>query len=121
MQNNEHIVSPKQAKELITDVLLAGLVPMISGSPGSAKSSIIKQIAQEFNLELIDERLAQSDPTDYKGFPTTYADANGVKRAGYLPMDTFPLAGDPLPKGKTGWLLFLDEFNSAPISVQAAA
>jgi hypothetical protein len=36
-------------------------------------------------------------------------------------MDTFPLQGDPLPKGKAGWLLFFDELNSADRSVQKAA
>lgn len=42
-------------------------------------------------------------------------------RAGYAPMDTFPIEGDKIPDGYSGWLLFLDEFNSAPPSVQAAA
>ena len=36
-------------------------------------------------------------------------------------METFPLEGDPIPEGYSGWLLFLDEFNSASIAVQAAA
>ena len=33
----------------------------------------------------------------------------------------FPLKGDPIPEGYNGTLLFLDEFNSAPRSVIAAA
>jgi hypothetical protein len=36
-------------------------------------------------------------------------------------METFPIVGDPLPAGKKGWLIMLDEFNSAPLAVQAAA
>jgi len=36
-------------------------------------------------------------------------------------METFPVAGDPLPKDCDGWLLFLDEFPSASRAVQAAA
>jgi hypothetical protein len=36
-------------------------------------------------------------------------------------METFPIEGDELPEGYSGWLLFFDEFNSAPPSVQAAA
>jgi hypothetical protein len=41
-------------------------------------------------------------------------------------METFPIQGDPLPvdeegKKMNGWLLLLDEFNSAPLTVQAAA
>jgi hypothetical protein len=36
-------------------------------------------------------------------------------------MDTFPLDTDTPPAGYNGWLLFFDEANSAPKSVQAAA
>ena len=36
-------------------------------------------------------------------------------------METFPIEGDPIPEGYSGWLLFLDEFNSASLGVQAAA
>ena len=103
--------------EYITDVLKAKLVPMIHGSPGIGKSSIVQTIAKEWGLQVIDERLGQCDPTDMKGFPSV----TDNKKATFLPMDTFPLEGDPLPKGKNGWLLFLDEFNAAPRSVQAAA
>lgn len=39
----------------------------------------------------------------------------------FMPFNIFPLENTPLPKGKNGWLLFLDEFNSAPKDVQAAA
>jgi hypothetical protein len=40
---------------------------------------------------------------------------------GYAPPEHFPLEGlDTLPAGKAGWLLFLDEFSSASLSVQAA-
>jgi len=38
-----------------------------------------------------------------------------------VPMNTFPIVGDPLPDGYSGWVLFLDEFNSASPAVQAAA
>jgi len=36
-------------------------------------------------------------------------------------MSTFPIEGDALPKGKKGWLLFLDEMNSASKAVEIAA
>jgi hypothetical protein len=32
---------------------------------------------------------------------------------------TFPLENDPIPAGYKGWLILLDELNSAPLSVQA--
>lgn len=101
---------------LLGDVFQAGLVPMIHGSPAIGKSRIIEQIAEQFNLKVIDVRLSQSDPTDLNGFPKINGD-----KATYIPMDTFPIVGDPIPEGYSGWLIFLDEINSAPLSVQAAS
>jgi hypothetical protein len=34
--------------------------------------------------------------------------------------DLFPTVSTPIPEGKNGWILFLDEFNSASRGVQAA-
>jgi len=42
------------------------LVPNLLGSPGCGKSALIHQIAEEFNLKVIDLRLSQCDPTDLK-------------------------------------------------------
>ena len=105
-----------QAISCLTTLLRAGLVPMLSGSPGMGKSAIVKQLAEQANLKLIDLRLSQCDPTDLLGFPTIKDD-----RAGYRPMETFPLMGDDLPEGYEGWLLFLDELSAAPPAVQVAA
>lgn len=101
---------------MVAKFIKARLVPMVTGSPGTGKSSIIHAIANEYRLKVIDVRLAQCDPTDINGFPTVSGD-----RAGYRPMDTFPIEGDAIPEGYTGWLLFLDEMNSASQAVQAAA
>lgn len=116
-------VTALTAPDMLTHVLKAGLVPMLTSSPGIGKSDIIKQIAKKANLKVIDLRLSQCDPSDLNGFPTLNAERT---RSGYAPMNTFPIAGDELPMGANdkpmnGWLLFLDEFNSAPMSVQAAA
>jgi len=110
-------VTASVASEFVIDLFKAKLVPMLHGSPGTGKSAIVKEVADKFNLQLIDLRLSQCDPTDLMGFPKVNKDG----RADYAPMVTFPLQGDSLPKGKDGWLLFLDEFNSAPTSVQATA
>lgn len=109
-------VKPSLAIAAISAALQAKLVPMLQGSPGTGKSDIIRNIASTFNLKVIDVRLSQCDPTDLNGLPST-----SNNRARYLPMDTFPIEGDPLPEGYSGWLLFLDEMNSAPVAVQAAA
>ena len=109
-------VNVTQAISMIAKYIRAFMVPMIEGSPGIGKSDVARKIAQMYNLKLIDLRLSQCDPTDLLGFPQI---ANG--RGQYAPMSTFPIESDPLPEGHNGWLLFLDEFNSAPLSVQAAA
>ena len=57
-------VNPKQAKALIQDCMKAGLVPLLKGSPGTSKSSIMARIAKEQNLKLIDIRLAQIDEVE---------------------------------------------------------
>lgn len=109
-------VKISQAISMITGFIKVRLVPMMEGSPGTGKSEIVHQIAKHYNLKVIDLRLSQCDPTDLLGFPRIKGD-----RAGYAPMETFPIEGDPIPEGYEGWLLFLDEFNSAKESVQAAA
>lgn len=109
-------VKISQATSIITKYMQAKLVPMLVGSPGMGKSAIVHQIAEHYNLKVIDLRLSQCDPTDLLGFPTINGD-----KAGYKPMETFPIEGDPIPEGYSGWLLFLDEFNSAGTAVQAAA
>ena len=109
-------VKVSQAISMITGFIKAKIVPMLEGSPGTGKSQIIHQIAKNYGLKVIDLRLSQCDPTDLLGFPNIVGN-----RAGYVPMVTFPIEGDALPEGHNGWLLFLDEFNSAPLAVQAAA
>ena len=109
-------VKISQAVSMAAKFLKAKLVPMVAGSPAIGKSAIAKQLAKDFNLFMIDMRLAQCDPTEVSGFPRIAND-----KAGYVPMETFPVEGDPIPEGYSGWLLFLDEFNSCSTAVQAAA
>lgn len=57
------------------------------------------------------------------GYP--YSDLTRMK-SGYLPIEEFPIEGDPLPKKAdgteyAGWLLFFDELTSAKEETQAAA
>ena len=111
-------ITTRNAKEYLLDVLKAGLVPMLTSSPGLGKSSIAAEIAKEAKLKLIDIRLAQCDPTDLNGFPTVNSETN---KSSYLPMDTFPIEGDPLPEGYSGWLMLFDEITSATLAVQGAS
>lgn len=139
----------KHAAAYITTYVQARVVPNLIGSPGIGKSDVIKQVAENLNLKLIDFRLSTCDPTDLTGLPFVN---NG--RSAYLPNEAFPLVGDELPKRfdkdgspvmvasydafnqpildankqpvmvqatYAGWLLFLDEITNAPMAVQAAA
>ncbi|WP_289101018.1 ATP-binding protein [uncultured Marinobacter sp.] len=117
-------VSLPDARQMIEQCLQARVTPFLKGSPGCGKSSLIHQIAEEYNLMVIDLRLATADPTDLNGFP----DIDRQRRkAGYLPMDTFPVEGDELPinpktgKPYSGWLIFLDELPLADKAVRKAA
>lgn len=109
-------MKPSSIKRAIERAFAAGLVPFIKGSPGLGKSAIIRQIAKEHNLKVLDLRLSQCDPVDLCGFPNI---ENG--RSVYHPPKDIPIEGDEIPAGYNGYLLFLDEMNTAPKAVQSAA
>ena len=81
----------------------------IHGSPGIGKSYIVADVAEKNGLELIDIRLSQMDPVDLRGVPSIKDD-----QTVWMPPVFFPK--DMNSEG----ILFLDELNSAPPSVQAA-
>lgn len=82
----------------------------IWGPPGIGKSDIVAGLAEAEKLELRDIRLSLLDSVDLKGFPIADKDKHQMS---WLPADFLPKEG----KG----ILFLDEMNSAPPSVQAAS
>jgi MoxR-like ATPase len=84
------------------------LSTMIWGPPGIGKSSIVMQTAQRHGMGFIDLRLSQLAPTDLRGLPV--AD-EGVSR--WYPPEFLPREG-------TG-ILFLDELNLAPPTMQGMA
>ena len=113
-----HNCTPRTIRKHLARCLMVGLVPFVQSSPGMGKSSIAKSLAKEANLQIIDHRLSTSEPTDMSGL----ARFNENGYAYYSPFEgLFPLESTPLPDGKNGWLLILDEFNSAKKDVQAAA
>ena len=93
---------------------------MVVSSPGIGKSALVKAIAQDFHLQLIDERLSTRSPVDLSGMPDFVGEGR-KRQAQFTPFNVFPTEDTELPKGKDGWLLFLDEFNSATKATQAAA
>ncbi len=95
------------------DKLIDAQLPVfIWGAPGIGKSSIVKQIAKEKDMEFLDLRLSLLDPTDLKGIPFF----NAETQEGVWAKPSF-LPSDPDSKG----ILFLDEINTAPPAVQASA
>ena len=122
MTETVYTVTPRMAHEFIVDCLLAGLVPFVQGSPGIGKSSIMRNVSQEFGLHMIDHRLSTSGPEDLTGLPQ-FKDG----KARFAPFEElFPLADAPLPRAEdgselNGWMIFFDEMNAATKPVQAAS
>lgn len=115
---NIYRMTPRQTRAAIIKALYAGIVPFVQSSPGMGKSAIMRSIAKELRLKLIDHRLSTSSPEDLSGLPRF--DEKG--RAHFAPFaDLFPLQDTPIPDGYDGWMLFLDEANSATKAVQAAS
>ncbi|MFC4455743.1 MoxR family ATPase [Deinococcus sonorensis] len=84
------------------------LSTMIWGPPGVGKSSVVAQVAAEHDLEFVDVRLSQLAPTDLRGLPVA---EHGISR--WYPPEF-------LPQGGRG-VLFLDEVNMAPPTMQGMA
>jgi len=110
-------LTPSEMKKFITNALKIRKIPYTAGPPGIGKSDIYAQIAEEFNLKLLDIRLSQKLPEDLTGLPRL----NEITgKAEYTPFDTFPMVGDKIPDGYSGWLVFLDELSSASDEVWSA-
>jgi hypothetical protein len=86
------------------------------GPPGIGKSELVEGITKELGGLMIDLRLGQMEPTDIRGIPFYNKEKNIMEYAppGDLP-DEATAAQYPVV------VLFLDEMNSAPASVQSAA
>ena len=96
-------VTLNQVKEVLPILMKANIVPFLHSSPAQGKSSIVRQLAKKYQLELIDVRLTEMDSLDFNGLPSL---DNG--KASYKAFDIFPLQDTPLPKGKKGWVLLLN-------------
>jgi len=86
------------------------------GPPGIGKSEVVDGITNEMSGIMYDLRLGQMDPTDLRGMPY-YNKETGM-------MDWAPPIDLPTPEIAAQYpvvVLFLDEMNAAPASVQAAA
>jgi hypothetical protein len=105
-------VGPKRAKRAINKAIQKRRPVFLWGPPGIGKSDIVKQIGEDAGREVIDIRLPLWEPTDIKGIPYFDSTANTMV---WAPPAELP--SDPDSKA----IIFLDELNSAPPAVQAAA
>lgn len=96
----------------VLDAYLSADIPaFLWGAPGIGKSDLVRQVSKARGLPLIDLRAILLDPVDLRGLPTV----NG-KLASWAEPAFLPRVDRDGPAG----LLFLDELNAAPASVQAA-
>ena len=86
------------------------------GPPGIGKSEMVEGIANELGGLMIDLRLGQMEPTDIRGIPFYNKDTGKMDWAPPVELPDQETASQyPIV------VLFLDELNAAPASVQAAA
>ena len=101
---------PSEVKNSLRRLTRIQRPAFVWGPIGAGKSDTVAELAEEEGKELRDVRLSLLDSVDLKGFPS----ANKAKtQMTWLPPDFLPTKGEGI--------LFLDEMNLAPQSVQAAA
>jgi hypothetical protein len=110
-------VKPTQVTSITKRAIKAERPIFLWGAPGIGKSDIIAQITESLgNSLMIDMRLALMEPTDLRGYPFRNPETNQMEWA--------PPADLPTEEQAEMYdfiILFMDELNSAPPSVQAAA
>ncbi len=112
-------VKPSQVSTIALRAMLAGRPLFIWGPPGIGKSELVQGIADSGalgNTLVVDLRLALLEPTDLRGYPFRDPETNTM---GWAPPADLP--SEELAAQYETIILFLDELNSAPPSVQAAA
>lgn len=87
----------------------------LHGSPGVGKSDVVRQVAKQLGIDLIDLRLSQLDPVDLRGVPSV-GPSEANKNVFVTKWNT-PVF---LPTEGKG-ILFMDELNSAAQATQAAS
>jgi hypothetical protein len=103
-------MTPKALKETLASLVNQKLPAFIWGPSGIGKSAIVQEIAHDLGVRFLDLHLTLLDPSDLKGIPFLKDDEAIWASPSFLPK-----------KDRKGGILFLDEFNAASASVQAAA
>jgi hypothetical protein len=114
--SDSRTVTALQARKSLLKAFQVKRPLFLWGPPGIGKSELVEGIAKDLGGLMIDLRLGQMEPTDIRGIPFYNKEKNIMEYAppGDLP-DAETAAQYPIV------VLFLDEMNSAPASVQSAA
>ena len=109
-------VTALQARKSLLQAFRVKRPLFLWGPPGIGKSELVEGITAELGGLMIDLRLGQMEPTDIRGIPFYNKDKNVMEFAPPVDLpDAETAANYPIV------VLFLDELNSAPASVQSAA
>lgn len=92
------------------ELLKVGNTPYMKGPPGIGKTQTASKLADALNLEFLDVRLSDYNATDLAGYP--FVENRKVYIAD-VDDRIFPLEYTPVPDGKDGWLILLDEITTA--------
>ncbi|MEM5855415.1 MAG: MoxR family ATPase [Candidatus Aenigmatarchaeota archaeon] len=98
----------KEVKNLVRIALKAKISVLVLGHPGVGKSTMAKELAEEFGLPLVEKRLSQVDPTELVGIQ--------VPRGGKVVTEV----PDWVPVERPAFL-FLDEINAGVTKLHQAA
>jgi len=109
-------VTSTQAKRSLLKAFKKQRPVFLWGPPGIGKSEVVAGITEELGGYMIDLRLGQMEPTDIRGIPFYNKDNGKMDWAEPVDLPTQEMA-DQYPV----IVLFLDEMNASPASVQAAA
>lgn len=114
--SDSRTVTATQARKSILTAFRAKRPIFLWGPPGIGKSELVEGITRDLGGYMIDLRLGQMEPTDIRGIPFYNKDLGKMDWAPPVELPDAELASQyPVV------VLFLDELNSAPASVQAAA
>jgi hypothetical protein len=131
-----------EAYKIVKNAMRMNTPVMLWGPPGIGKSSLIHQISDELNLQPLDLRLAQLEPTDLRGVPMPNRDTNRadwflpqfwperaatettrevvhVDEDGNETVENVKVPAGCCPTGPG--VVFLDEIEKAPVSVKNAS
>lgn len=106
-------------KNLVKALLLSGNVPFIKGKPGTAKSSVMHQLADDCGWLYIDLRLSQKDETDIAGLPVKDSSELGIPVTTYALPQWFEKAKLTAENGQ-GVLIHFEELNRTTKAVRDA-